>query len=435
MITAVVGIQFGDEGKGKIVDFLSGRFHFVVRFNGGRNAGHTVVVGQEKYKFHLVPAGGLRTKNIVLANGMVIDPIALVDEIRAVQRVNPDLRIHISNKAHVVTELHRAIDRKEEELRGASKIGTTSQGIGPTYEDKYSRNGIRIEDLSSRSAIKEKLLAIRRMKGELLKSYSDADIERIAESLYNSGKSLEKYVEPTDRLLNLAWSQKKDILFEGANGALLDIDFGLFPYVTSSNTVAGFISCGAGLSFRKVDTVIGVMKGYVSKVGAGPFPTELSGSLADKLREAGHEYGTTTGRPRRVGWLDLPALRYSIRVSDIDLLAVTNLDTLGLMDKISLGESYVNRKTGEEITDPDAAHMKRIEDYDVKYRELKSWGEIDNSLRKEIVENGLEAMPSELKEYLKMIEMETGRKVGIISFGNRREYTIVTDSLKLPESR
>lgn len=435
MITAVVGIQFGDEGKGKIVDFLSSRFDYVVRFNGGRNAGHTVVVEDRKFKFHLVPSGALRTRNVVLGNGMVIDINALVDEIEMAREINPGINVFLSNRAHVVTPLHKLLDKKEEDVRGASKIGTTFEGIGPAYEDKYARSGIRVEDLLSEELLREKLDLIRKMKSSLLgqDEPSPADIGKMAANLHSDGLKLSKYITSTERLINRSWENGQNILFEGANGSLLDIDYGIFPFVTSSNTIAGFISCGAGFSFRKVNNVVGVVKAYVSKVGAGPFPTELSGKTAEILREYGHEYGTTTGRPRRVGWLDIPALKYTILLSDVDTLAMTNLDTLGMMDEIHIGEKYTVPGNDEEILDPDTRHLGELGKFSVKYREMKTWGEMDESLKREIVQSGPDAFPRELRDYLEVVENLTGRKIGIVSFGSGRKNTIIMDGLKLPE--
>lgn len=433
---AVVGIQFGDEGKGKVVDFLSDRFDVVVRFNGGSNAGHTVVVGDRNFKFHLLPSGALRCSSVVLGNGTVINPKTLLDEIKMVREINPGIKVYVSNRAHVVTPLHKVLDKKEEEVRGPSKIGTTFEGIGPAYEDKYARTGIRIEDLLSLDRIREKLDLISRMKESLLGNDmpSGHDIEDISTELYRQGKELSPYISSTESVVNSAHEEGRNILFEGANGTLLDIDFGIFPFVTSSNTVAGFLSCGAGFSFRKVRTVIGVIKAYTSKVGAGPFPTEISGEAAERLRELGHEYGTTTGRPRRVGWLDIPALKYTIRMSDIDTLAVTNIDTLGQMDEIKIGLNYVHPGSEGEIYHPETGHVNNLEGLEVNFRNVKPWGILDDGTKKEIIENGPSAFPKELMEYLRIIEEKTGRKIGIVSFGRVRENTIIMDGLELPEA-
>lgn len=435
MITAVVGIQFGDEGKGKIVDFLSGRFNYVVRFNGGRNAGHTVVVEDRKFKFHLVPSGALRTKNVVLGNGVVVDVHALIDEIEMAKEINPGINVFLSNRAHVVTPLHKLLDKKEEDVRGPLRIGTTFEGIGPAYADKYARTGIRVEDLLSPSLIRQKLDLITKMKSSLLgdEMPSYRDLDNMAKQLHEDGLELQNYITSTEKLINDSFERGENILFEGANGSLLDIDFGIFPFVTSSSTIAGFISSGAGFSFRKVNDVVGVVKAYVSRVGAGPFPTEIAGEPAERLREYGHEYGTTTGRPRRIGWLDIPALKYSILLSDVDTLAVTNLDTLGKMDEIYVGEKYEIQGVEEELLDPDTRSLHRKGDMSVKLRKMKTWGEMEDPLKKEIVQAGPEALPAELREYISMIEELTGKRVGIVSFGSGRKNTIIMDGMKLPE--
>lgn len=435
MITAVVGIQFGDEGKGKIVDFLSSRFDYVVRFNGGRNAGHTVVVEDKKFKFHVVPSGALRTRNAVLGNGMVIDLRSLLDEIDMVKAINPEVSVFVSNRAHVVTPLHKLLDRKEEEARGPSKIGTTFEGIGPTYEDKYARTGIRVEDLDSKEKLTEKLLLITRMKKSLLGDDcpDSSEIDNMVSELHSMGKKLEGFIASTEMLVNKSWKDGKNIIFEGANGTLLDIDFGIFPFVTSSNTIAGFISAGAGFSFRKVNTVIGVVKAYVSKVGAGPFPSELHGETADMLREFGHEYGTTTGRPRRVGWLDIPALKYTIQMSDVDVLAVTNLDTLGNMEEIFVGTKYSYPDSDEEVFHPDTRHLNELAKLKIEYTKMSSWGPMDDDAKKEIIHNGPKALPKELRDYIRFIEEKTERPVGIISFGSGRKNTLIMDGLDLPK--
>lgn len=419
MITAVVGAQFGDEGKGKIVDYLSENYDYVVRFNGGTNAGHTVVVNNEKFKFHLLPAGSLRVGHVVLGNGMVIDPKALIQEIDTIRKINRNLYVTVSGKAHVVTDLHRLLDRAEEEKRGSMKIGTTFQGIGPAYEDKYARTGIRIDDLSDAEIIRKKLNVIAQMKGELIPDLDKAKLEEIVSSLASMGLEIKNYIGDSQNILNSAYSQGKSILFEGANGTLLDIDYGMYPYVTSSNTMAGFISCGSGFSFRKVDTVIGVIKAYMSKVGSGPFPTEIFGQVADRIREIGHEYGTTTGRPRRIGWLDIPLLRYSILLNDIDHLAITNVDTLGEIDEIEVCYDHpeITPRYGEGTSDEEDKNLCR-------FKTFKSWGKMDEADRKRILKDGYDAFPSELREYLHYIEKMTGKDVSVVSFGNNREYTV-----------
>lgn len=420
LIAAVLGLQFGDEGKGKITDYLSDRFDMVVRFNGGGNAGHTVVNGGKTYKFHLLPSGSLQSPVVVLGNGMVIDPQALIKEMESIENLSEKTRVAISKLAHVVTPIHRILDSKEEELRGSLKIGTTAQGIGPTYEDKYARTGIRMMDLIDREVLLQKLEVIYRMKEMLLKDSEYASRqkrEELADRLYEDSRPLQKYLCYTEDLIHEAYRDGKTILFEGAQGTMLDIDFGMYPYVTSSNALAGALSLGSGFPFRKVDRVIGVVKSYVSRVGSGPFPTELSGKQAEDLRNLGHEYGTTTGRPRRVGWLDIPMLKYAIRMNDVDTIALTRLDTLGQMNEIKVCTSYM--KDGKEQT-----HIPRtaleMEGLELSYRSFEPWGPIDNS------RGGLtfDSLPDGAKTFIKFIEAMVGVKIGIISLGQGRENSI-----------
>ncbi|MCL5783029.1 MAG: adenylosuccinate synthase [Candidatus Thermoplasmatota archaeon] len=428
MISAVLGMQFGDEGKGKITDFLSDRFQVAVRFNGGGNAGHTVVVKDKTYKFHLVPSGSLRCETVILGNGMVIDPHALNQEIDNLRGSQCKASIRISKMAHVVTPMHKILDRKEEEIRSKLSIGTTAQGIGPTYEDKYARTGIRMVDLLSTEILREKIDTIFRMKEGLLKDTefsSPSARETMVLDLFRSGKLLEPYMEYTEVTVRQLYDEGKSILFEGAQGTMLDIDFGMYPFVTSSNALAGALSLGAGFPFRKVDYVIGVVKAYMSKVGAGPFPTEIQGDDAHNLRELGHEYGTTTGRPRRVGWLDIPLLRYAIKMNDADALAITRLDTLGEMDKIRVCLSY--KKDGQEI-DYIPRTFREMDDLELKYTDIKPWGKISESVVKE---HNFAALPGPMKDYIKLIEDQLKVPVDVISLGQGRENTLVRDGSRL----
>ncbi|MGC8609655.1 MAG: adenylosuccinate synthase, partial [Thermoplasmata archaeon] len=320
-VSVIVGLQFGDEGKGKITDYLSEKYDVVARFNGGTNAGHTVVTQDGTFKFHLVPSGSLRTKMVILGNGMVIDPFALIDEISKIRAVNKNLAVKVSFNAHVVTKMHKILDNMEEKVRSSMSIGTTAQGIGPTYEDKYARTGIRMIDILNEETLKAKIESIYSMKSNLLKDteYSEKkNRDSMAREIYEAGTILKEYMDYTENALYESYSEGKNILFEGAQGLLLDPDFGFYPFVTSSNTISASSFTGTGFSLRKVKNIIGVAKAYVSKVGEGPFATEIFGEPAEKLREAGGEYGTTTGRPRRVGWLDLPMLKYAIMLDDVD---------------------------------------------------------------------------------------------------------------------
>ena len=427
MITVVVGLQFGDEGKGKITDFLADRHDYAVRYNGGGNAGHTVVTEKETVKFHLVPSGALRCGNVMLSNGMVIDPCALVEEIKKLRELNPSIQIEISKNAHVVTDLHKYLDLAEEEARKDLKIGTTAQGIGPTYEDKYGRSGIRMADLSDRTILKQKLRLISRLKRSLIEGSEygyESKIDDLVIKLNDSWEFLKSYIVDSDLRLQEALKNGKNIMFEGAHGCLLDIDFGVYPFVTSSNTIAGAITIDSGFSFRKVDNVVGVAKAYVSKVGNGPFPTELTGKDAETLRRIGSEYGTTTGRPRRVGWLDIPALRYALRINDADQIALTRVDTLGKLPLLKVGIRYT--LDGQELTDMPSS-FRLLEKVQVEYKELQTWGEFDSDAEGNIKEKGFSGFPSQLRDYVSTIESLAGTKVGIVSYGNRREMTVQRD--------
>ncbi len=428
MIGAVLGLQFGDEGKGKISDFLSDKFQVEVRFNGGANAGHTVVADGEKYKFRLVPSGSLRCETVILGNGMVIDPLALIVEINNLKSSKCRAKIKISKLAHVVTPMHKELDKREEEVRSKLSLGTTAQGIGPTYEDKYARSGIRMTDLQNLEILREKIEIIYRMKLNLLSGteFSDAAArERIAQDLHKAGKELEPFLEYTEVTIYDLYKQGKNILFEGAQGTMLDIDFGMYPFVTSSNALAGALSLVAGFPFRKVDYVLGVVKAYMSKVGAGPFPTEIHGDQAEKLRELGSEYGTVTRRPRRVGWLDLPMLKYSIRMNDVDAIALTRLDTLGGMDTIRICTSY--KKNGKELNYIPRS-FQELEELELSFLEVESWGKLDPEILKK---HDYSLLPQKMKDYIRIIENELKVPVEVLSLGEGRENTIVTPGSRL----
>ncbi len=422
MRNLVLGLQFGDEGKGKITDFVSGKDSIMVRYNGGTNAGHTVVTSKGTFKFHLLPAGSLRSKTIVLGNGMVIDPEALIAEIKTILPENPRLKILISSAANVVTKLHKAMDKAQEEMRGASKIGTTSHGIGPTYEEKYSRNGIRIGDLKDINVVKQKLSLISRMRESELRGteyQSEEKLNQLAIELAGFWPQVKDYVTRTESFLFDCVNSGEEMVFEGGHGTMLDIDFGSYPYVTSSNTISGAIHTGSGVSLRKISRIIGVIKSYTSRVGEGPFPTELSGTDADRLREAGAEYGTTTGRPRRVGWLDIPLVKYASELNDVDELSITKLDVLGTFKEISICKSY-----RPEVMNP----MNVLMGYDMaepQYIHMDSWGKLKESEIEHIVETGYKSVPPEMKNYIETVETLCGKPVRIISIGKIRESTII----------
>ncbi|MGP6294288.1 adenylosuccinate synthase [Caldiplasma sukawensis] len=422
MRQVVVGLQFGDEGKGKITDFLTGKDTIIVRYNGGTNAGHTVSVDGKEFKFHLMPAGSLVSQEVFLGNGMVIDPFAFLQEYEKIREENPELKVHISEGANVVTEIHKFIDRAEEESR-ENRIGTTSHGIGPTYEEKYSRNGIRIEDLGDKEKLVKKIKLLCRTKKSLLEksNYSDpAEIDRVAASLYSVWEKIKDYVERTEITLWGYVDSDRNMLFEGANGALLDIDFGTYPFVTSSNTISGAIHNGSGVSMRKIHRVVGVAKAYTTRVGEGPFPTELSGKDGEKLRESGSEYGTTTGRPRRVGWLDLPILKYTTRLNDVDILAITKIDVLGSMKEIKVCKDYGKDRGVMEVLQGKVKANPQYEIFD-------GWGNLAEDEKSMIIERGKGHMPEEMEKYISFIEKIIEKPVKIISLGKNRKTTLVRE--------
>ena len=421
MRSLVLGLQFGDEGKGKITDFVSNEKSILVRYNGGTNAGHTVVTDKGKFKFHLLPAGSLRAKSVVLGNGMVIDPAAFIDELKEIQKENLSLDVRISSAACVVTDMHKYIDREQEKIRGDMKIGTTSHGIGPTYEEKYSRNSIRIGDLSDLEIIQRKLKLIREIRYSEIKNspyMNDDELMKMAANLHRTWETIGKYVCRTESFLMDAVKKHEDMIFEGGHGSLLDIDFGTYPYVTSSNTISGAMHTGSGVSLRKVDSIIGVVKAYTSRVGEGPFPTELHGTDAEELRAAGGEYGTTTGRPRRVGWLDIPLLRYTAELNDIDQLAITKLDVLGSTKKIKICTSY-----GKNVINPINALLGK-EKPEPQYMELDGWGKLSDEEIQQMIKRGYSSLPEKMRNYVETVEKLVNIPVSIISIGQIRGSTI-----------
>lgn len=423
----VVGAQWGDEGKGKIVDFLAEKADVVVRFNGGNNAGHTVIAGGKTFKLHLIPSGVVRKKLIVIANGMVVDPKVLLEEIEMLRKMGFEPNLAISEKAHVIMHYHRLFDSSADKT---GKIGTTGRGIGPAYSDKAKRNdALRVIDLVSSGfkARMEKILENK--KGKLLKFgviKNEKELAKYKSSLAKEyekyAESLRPYVSDTAVLINEALDSGKNVLFEGAQGTLLDVDHGTYPYVTSSNTCAGGACTGAGVGPNRLKKIIGVTKAYTTRVGEGPFPTELKGEEGDMLREAGNEYGTTTGRPRRCGWLDLVILKYAKMVNGLTSLAVTKLDVLSGIEKIKVCTAYeINgKRTGHFPSSAEA-----LEKAKPVYREMSGWGEWNENQVKEIVKRGFKSLPANAQKYLRFIEKQTGVPIGIVSIGPRRDETIV----------
>lgn len=341
MVSAIIGTQWGDEGKGKIVDLLSEKADFVVRFHGGNNAGHTVIVAGKKYPFHLVPSGILQPKTIgVIANGVIIDLEVLVSEIKMLEKDGIPLKdkLIVSPRCHLVLPYHKALDLAFENARGKDKLGTTGRGMGPTFADKVSYNGLRIYELLDWDSFVEKFTFQAKIKNQILKTFGvkpiDVDDELKKIALFR--KVILPFVSDTYLSLKKAVEQNKNILFEGAHGVMLDIDFSPYPFSTGSNVITGAVNTGAGLPIQKIGSVLGVVKAYTSRVGGGPLPTELSGELTDEIREKGNEFGTTTGRPRRIGWLDLEAVKFACEISGVTEIVITKIDILSGFEKIKV---------------------------------------------------------------------------------------------------
>jgi adenylosuccinate synthase len=419
-VWVILGAQWGDEGKGKIVDLLSENADIVVRYQGGANAGHTVSFDGKTYILHLLPSG-IFHQNVtcVIGNGVVIDPIALMDEIEMVKSAGVDIkgRLLISHNAHLIMPYHKLLDKIYDQ--GEDKIGTTGRGIGPAYVDKYARVGIKVVDLLDREILSRKLRKNIEAKNEILEKIYGAtklDVEKIIDEYIEFDKKIDEFVTDTALYLNNAIKEKKKILLEGAQGALLDIDHGTYPFVTSSNPTAGGASTGSGIPPTKINGVIGVIKAYTTRVGEGPFPTELKDEIGDYIREKGVEFGATTGRPRRCGWLDLVSLRYSIMINGIDKLALTKIDVLSELDEIKICVSYeINGKKLKSFpTNPEA--LSKVTPI---YETLKGWKKDLSNI------SSYSELPAEAKEFVEAIELFTGVEISIISIGADRKQTIL----------
>jgi adenylosuccinate synthase len=422
---AIVGGQFGDCGKGKIVDYYAEKADLVVRYQGGCNAGHTVVVGNEKFKFHLIPSGVVHGKRAIIGNGVVIDLEVLCNEIDEIKPRIKKFDLLISERAHVTLPFHRILDDVEECCRGKSEVGTTRRGVGPTYADKVSRCGLRVIDMFDDDLLNQKLDALIPVKQKILKDvFQSKEIITKKDTLNYCLKFREKiknYVGDASLEIDKAIKNDKKILLEGAQGTLLDVDYGTYPFVTSSNPSAGGACTGAGIGPKNIDTVIGVVKGYTTRVGNGPFPTELNDDIGKRIRDKGNEYGTTTGRPRRVGWFDGVILRYAVRVNSMDGLAIAKLDVLSGLKKIKVCTSY---KYNGKILNEFPASLKVLEKCEPVYEEIDSWPDISEEEWKNIAKKGYDTLPKELKNYLKMIERIGGIPAYLISVGPERESTI-----------
>src|SRR6266478_1811204 len=417
----VVGAQWGDEGKGKVVDYLAGSFAYIVRVAGGHNAGHTVIIGKEKHVLQLIPCGKNRPKKqAVIGTGTVVDPAAPVKEMANLSKAGREEkgRLHVSNRAHLIFPYHRELDRAAESARGANKIGTTSRGIGPAYEDKMARRGLRMCDLLDPALFREKAARVVAEKNRLAKGAYGADIDfsHEVEETLKFGEKIRGYICDSAELVNRALSEGKSVLFEGAQGTMLDIDHGTYPYVTSSNAISGGATTGAGVPPTKIKNVLGISKAYTTRVGGGPFPTEMPDLEAKEVRERGKEFGAVTGRARRCGWLDLMVLRYAKMINGIDSMVVTKLDVFDTQREIQVCTGY--RYKGKPLKEMPAL-AEEYEDVTPEYKTLPGWNETTYG-----VKDGAK-LPKAALDYLRFISDFLQVEIGMISTGPERDATIV----------
>jgi adenylosuccinate synthase len=421
--TAVVlGAQWGDEGKGKIVDVLSEQFTAVARYAGGHNAGHTVIIGHQKFVLQLIPCGVLRPGcRGIIGNGVVLDPIAFLKEVAKLRAlgVAVDERLFVSNRAQVILPYHRMIELAAESAPGRQKIGTTSRGIGPAYEDKMARSGLRVVDLLRPELLKvhiEAACAEKNAIAHALFGASPLDPAQMYDEYAAAAEKVRPFVTDTGRLLNKILAEGGSVMFEGAQGTMLDIDHGTYPFVTSSSATAGGAATGTGVGPTAIGTVISVTKAYVTRVGEGPFPTEIHDAVGDHLRARGMEYGAVTGRPRRCGWLDIPLLRYSNQVNGAEWLVITKLDVLDELEEIPICVGY---EIAGQMTDEIPADVQGLEQIKPVYARMKGW----RSSTEGITE--FDKLPLEAREYLRLQERESGAKIGMVSTGPDRNQTML----------
>ena len=423
----VVGAQWGDEGKGKVVDYLAGSFDYIVRVAGGHNAGHTVIIAKEKHVLQLIPCGILRPRqHAVIAMGVVVDPVALVNEIETLAKSGVDVagRLHISNRAHLIFPYHRELDKAAETARGANKIGTTSRGIGPAYEDKMARRGLRMCDLLDPALFREKAARVVAEKNRLAKGAYGADIDfshEVDETL-KFGEKIRGYICDSAELVNHALDEGKSVLFEGAQGTMLDIDHGTYPYVTSSSAISGGATTGAGVPPTKIKHVLGISKAYTTRVGGGPFPTEMPDLDAKQVRERGKEFGAVTGRPRRCGWLDLAVLRYAKMINGIDSLVVTKLDVFDTQREIQVCVGY--KYKGKPIHEMPAL-AEEYEHVTPEYKTLPGWSDPTYGVK------DAGKLPKAALDYLRFIADFLQVEIGMISTGPERDATIIPEGTLL----
>jgi len=417
-VTQVIGTQWGDEGKGKVVDYYAKDADYVVRYQGGNNAGHTIKVGEDVYKLHVVPSGVIQGKTGIIGNGVVIDPEVLLKEIDELTEKGKKPKLLISDRANIIMPYHKILDGAEEESLGDKKIGTTKRGIGPCYSDKMARSGIRAIDLTNKETLQRLLNRIVPMKQKLLDIYNiktKLDAKEMVETYSAYGERLKEYITTTHLELNAAIQKKKNILLEGAQGTMLDVDFGTYPYTTSSSTISGGSTIGAGIGPRCVDEIIGIVKAYTTRVGEGPFPTELLDKTGQHLQQVGHEFGTTTSRPRRCGWLDLVIVKHAAIISGLTKLAITKLDVLNGLSMVYICTQYTFE--GKRI-DYVPANIEDVATCKPVYKEFKGWDTIDQKA------TSFQDLPKEAQVYLKFIEKEVDVPIQLVSIGPGRNETI-----------
>ncbi|MCF1674911.1 adenylosuccinate synthase [Tetragenococcus halophilus] len=421
----VVGTQWGDEGKGKITDFLSENAEVIARYQGGDNAGHTIKFDDVTYKLHLIPSGIFyKEKTSVIGNGVVVNPKSLVEELNYLKEHGVSTEnLRISDRAHVILPYHIKLDQLQEDAKGADKIGTTIKGIGPAYMDKAARVGIRVADLLDKDIFSERLkINLADKNRQFEKMYDDHAMafEDIFEEFYEYGQQIKQYVTDTSVILNDALDRGRRVLFEGAQGVMLDLDQGTYPFVTSSNPVAGGVTIGSGVGPSKIDKVVGVCKAYTSRVGDGPFPTELFDEVGDQIRKVGHEYGTTTGRPRRVGWFDSVVMRHSRRVSGITNLSLNCVDVLSGLDTVKICTAY---ELDGKLIYHYPASLKELNRCKPVYEELPGWSEDVTNCKT------LEELPENARNYLRRISELVGIRISTFSVGPDRNQTNILESV------
>ncbi|HOK06100.1 MAG TPA: adenylosuccinate synthase [Syntrophales bacterium] len=421
----IVGTQWGDEGKGKVVDLYAENADVVVRFQGGNNAGHTLVVKGEQTILHLIPSGILHDNKVcIIGNGVVVDPAVLlgeIDDLRARGLFPPNTRLLVSEKAHIIMPYHRRLDAARENRRGGKKIGTTGRGIGPAYEDKVARCGVRLIDLFDEGVLREKIAANLEEKNFLLTRYfgeEPVDAEEVFAEYREYGKRLKPFAADTSLALAREVRRGSRILFEGAQGSHLDVDHGTYPFVTSSNTVSANAACGAGIGPAAIHNVIGIVKAYTTRVGGGPFVTELTDAVGDHIQRVGREFGATTGRRRRCGWLDMVLVRHAIRVSGINALAITKLDVLTGLERLRICTAYENDQ-GERFTLAVPSQVEALAACRPVYEEIEGWTEDISQARR------LEELPKNCRRYLELIANLADTELALVSVGAGRHETIV----------